>query len=51
MLQDLDNNKLTEVDALVGYVSKQGQKTGVATPTCDLLASLIHFKEDKIQQV
>ncbi|MBT8359498.1 MAG: ketopantoate reductase family protein [Deltaproteobacteria bacterium] len=46
MLQDLENNKLTEVDALLGYVSVQGQKAGVATPTCELLASLIRFKED-----
>lgn len=48
MLQDLENKKLTEVDALVGYVSEQGQKTGVATPTCELLAALIRFKEDAV---
>jgi 2-dehydropantoate 2-reductase len=51
MLQDLENNKLTEVDALVGYVSEQGQKTGVATPTCELLASLIRFKEDAVHRI
>ncbi len=45
MLQDIENNKPTEVEALVGYVSMQARRFGVATPTCDLLASLVRFKE------
>ncbi len=45
MLQDIENGKPTEVAALVGFVGKQGKKAGVATPTCDLLASLVRFKE------
>lgn len=45
MLQDLENNKPTEVDGLVGYVSAMGAKHKVPTPTCDLLASLVRFKQ------
>lgn len=45
MLQDLESNKPTEVDALVGYVVTQGEIAGVATPTCKLLANIVRFKE------
>lgn len=45
MLQDLENGKRTEVDALVGYVSRQGRRLGISTSTCDLLAALVKFKE------
>lgn len=45
MLQDLESNKPTEVEALVGYVSLQGQKCGLATPTCDMLAAMVRFHE------
>lgn len=45
MLQDLEQRKPTEVEAMVGYVAVQGRKYGVATPCCDLLASLVRFKE------
>jgi 2-dehydropantoate 2-reductase len=45
MLQDLENNKPTEVEALLGYVSKKGRAVTVPTPTCDLLAGLVRFKE------
>lgn len=45
MLQDLENNKPTEVDALVGFVSRKGREVGIATPTCDLLAAMVKFKE------
>ncbi len=44
MLQDIENGKPTEVDALTGYVSTLGRKYGVVTPTCDLLSHLIRFK-------
>lgn len=47
MLQDLENGKPTEVEALVGYVSAQGWSAAVPTPTCDLLASLVRFKETR----
>jgi len=45
MLQDLDNNKPTEIDALTGYVWHQGKRNGVDTPMCELLTRLIRFKE------
>jgi len=47
MLQDLENNKPTEVDALVGYVSTRGREAGIATPTCDTLTALVKFKENQ----
>lgn len=47
MLQDLENNKPTEVEAMVGYVAAQGRKYGVGTPCCDLLAALVRFKEQQ----
>ena len=47
MLQDLENNKPTEVEALLGYVSKKGRAVAVPTPTCDLLAGLVRFKESQ----
>ncbi len=45
MLQDLENKKPTEVEALVGFVSANGKRLAVSTPTCDLLAGLVRFKE------
>ncbi len=45
MLQDLENGKPTEVEALLGYVSKQGRQAAAPTPACDLLAGLVRFKE------
>lgn len=47
MLQDLDNRKPTEVEAMVGYVAAQGRKYGVATPVSELLARLVRFKEQQ----
>ena len=47
MLQDLENHKPTEVEALLGYVSKKGRAVAVPTPTCDLLAGLVRFKESQ----
>lgn len=47
MLQDLENKKPTEIDALSGYVSQQGRLYQVPTPTGDLLASLVKFKENR----
>ncbi len=45
MLQDLEQGKPTEVDALVGYVSSQGKRLQLPTPTCELLTALVKFKE------
>lgn len=50
MLQDLENNKPTEVEALVGYVSLTGRDHGVATPCCSQLASLIRFRQQHHKQ-
>ena len=45
MLQDLEQGKPTEVDAMVGYVSAMGQHHDVATPCCSLLAELVRARE------
>jgi 2-dehydropantoate 2-reductase len=45
MLQDLEQGKPTEVEALVGYVAHEGQRLGIPSPTCNLLAGLVRFKE------
>lgn len=45
MLQDLERGKRTEVEALTGYVSEQGQRHNVPTPVCDTLSEIIRFKE------
>ncbi len=45
MLQDLENGKPTEVDALVGYVSAQSKRLHLPSPVCDLLTALVKFKE------
>jgi 2-dehydropantoate 2-reductase len=47
MLQDLENHKPTEVEGLVGYVSRHGEAHNIATPYCDLLGALIRFKEEQ----
>lgn len=43
MLQDIESGKRTEVDALTGYVSKQGRRFNVPTPVCDTLSELVRF--------
>ncbi|MGD9946919.1 MAG: ketopantoate reductase family protein [Desulfobulbus sp.] len=47
MLQDLENNKPTEVEAMVGYVAAQGKKYGVPTPASNFLAALVRFKQQQ----
>lgn len=47
MLQDLEHNKPTEVEAMAGYVAAQGRRYGVPTPCCDILAALVRFKEQQ----
>ncbi|MBT8346913.1 MAG: ketopantoate reductase family protein [Desulfofustis sp.] len=47
MLQDLENHKPTEVEGLVGYVSRHGKAHDISTPYCDLLGALIRFKEEQ----
>ncbi|MBQ5644699.1 MAG: 2-dehydropantoate 2-reductase [Bacteroidaceae bacterium] len=46
MLQDLEKNKKTEVDAINGVVSTFGRKVGVPTPMNDKVVEIIHGIED-----
>ena len=46
MLQDLEKNKKTEVDAINGVVSAFGRKVGVPTPMNDKVVEIIHGIED-----
>ena len=46
MLQDLEKNKKTEVDAINGVVSAFGRKVGVPTPMNDKVVEIIHSIED-----
>ncbi len=48
MLQDLEAGKPTEVNSLIGYVSRQGKKFNIHTPHCDMLTALVQFKESNI---
>lgn len=49
MLQDLEQGKPTEVEALVGYVSENGRRCNIPTPSCDLLGRMIRFKERAVR--
>ena len=42
MLQDIEKNKKTEVDAINGVASAFGRKTGVPTPMNDMVVNIIH---------
>ena len=46
MLQDIEKNKKTEVDAINGVVSAFGRKVGVPTPMNDKVVEIIHRIED-----
>ena len=41
MLQDLENGKPMEIDALVTAVRELGRTVGVATPTLDMVLALV----------
>jgi 2-dehydropantoate 2-reductase len=41
MLQDLERGRSLEIDALVGAVQELGQLVGVATPTIDVVLTLV----------
>ena len=45
MLQDLEQGKPTEIEALTGYVADQGSKLSIPTPACSMLAGLVRFRE------
>jgi 2-dehydropantoate 2-reductase len=42
MLQDIENKKPTEVDAINGIVSKYGHKYNIETPYNDMIIKIIH---------
>ena len=44
MLQDLDQGRPMEVDALVGSVQELGRITGTPTPTIDTVLALIKLR-------
>lgn len=46
MLQDLENGKKTEVDAINGVVSSYGRKVGIPTPMNDKVVEIIHRIEE-----
>ena len=46
MLQDLEKNKKTEVDAINGVVSSFGRKVAVPTPMNDKVVEIVHRIED-----
>ena len=45
MLQDLDAQRPTEVDAIHGAVLTAGEETGIATPATQVIAALIRARE------
>jgi len=46
MLQDIEQGKKTEVDAINGVVSSYGRNVGCPTPMNDRVVELIHQIED-----
>jgi 2-dehydropantoate 2-reductase len=44
MLQDLDQKRPLEIDALVASVQELGRVTDVATPTIDIVLGLIRLR-------
>ena len=50
MLQDIENGRRTEVDALTGYVSLQGRLHNIPTPVCDMLSEQVRFMERNRKQ-
>lgn len=45
MHQDLNKQRLTEIDFLNGYIVKLGRKHQLATPVNQMITGLIHSKE------
>ena len=46
MHQDLiQNNRLTEIEYLNGYVARKNKEYGVESPYCEYVTKLIHTKE------
>lgn len=47
MLQDLEQSKPTEVEALVGWVEQEARQLNLEVPTCSMLATLVRFRENQ----
>ena len=47
MLQDLENNKITEVNMINGYVCQTGAKYGIPTPFNDMVVEVVSKIEKK----
>ena len=45
MWQDMEHGRPTEIEAMNGYVAALGKELAIATPTNDLLASLVRAAE------
>lgn len=45
MLQDISNNRLTEIDVINGAVVNEGKRLGIATPFNQVLTLLVHTLE------
>lgn len=50
MLQDIQNGKRTEIDALNGAVVELGKKYRVSTPVNEMITMLVKAKEQKVLQ-
>ncbi len=47
MLQDVEAGRKTEIEALNGYVEREGEKRGIDVPMNRLLAALVRMRESK----
>jgi 2-dehydropantoate 2-reductase len=45
--QDLDRGRLTEIDALNGYVARRGAELGIPVPVNHALFTLVKLAEQK----
>ena len=50
MLQDLEHGRPMEIDPLVTVVQELGRRTGVPTPTIDIVLALIQQREATARQ-
>lgn len=51
MLQDIENNKITEVDIFAGEVCRLGKKYNIPTPKNELVFDIIKSMDERNQQV
>ena len=46
--QDLARGRPTEIDHLNGYIVRQGEALGIATPANRMLQTLVHLREKQM---